>query len=239
MLVKFVQAPMEAAIVGGIAVAIVGAIVFGWFCVRLSGVYFAMLTLAFAQIGWSVVFQWGAVTGGDDGILNVWPSAWASSREVFYYLTLILTVSAIIFMRHLLHAPFGYGLRAGRDSPPRAEAIGINVNQRQWHGFVLAGAMAGLAGALYAFSKGSVFPDIMAIPQSIDGLMMVLLGGVKTLTGPYIGAAAFHLLEDQISRLEFWRAILGATILFLVIVFPQGLAGFVRDRFARDEEASA
>jgi branched-chain amino acid transport system permease protein len=239
MLVKFVQAPMEAAIVGGIAVAIVGAIVFGWFCVRLSGVYFAMLTLAFAQIGWSVVFQWGAVTGGDDGILNVWPSAWASSREVFYYLTLILTVSAIIFMRHLLHAPFGYGLRAGRDSPLRAEAIGINVNQRQWHGFVLAGAMAGLAGALYAFSKGSVFPDIMAIPQSIDGLMMVLLGGVKTLTGPYIGAAAFHLLEDQISRLEFWRAILGATILFLVIVFPQGLAGFVRDRFARDEEASA
>jgi branched-chain amino acid transport system permease protein len=239
LLVKFLGTPMEAAILGGIACAIVGAFVFGWFCVRLSGVYFAMLTLAFAQIGWSVVFQWGEVTGGDDGILNVWPSAWASSRLVFYFVTLVLCGCAILFMRHLLHAPFGYGLRAGRDSPLRAEAIGIDVNRRQWHGFVLAGSMAGLAGALYAFSKGSVFPDIMAIPQSIDGLMMVLLGGVKTLTGPYVGAAAFHLLEDQISRLEFWRAILGATILFLVIVFPQGLAGFVRERFARDEEAAA
>src|SRR5690606_31131188 len=101
--------------------------------------------------------------------------------------------------------------------------------------FVLAGIMAGLAGALYAFSKGSVFPDIMSIPQSIDGLMMVLLGGVKTLSGPYVGAAAFHLLEDLISRLDFWRAILGGTILFLVIVCPQGLVGFVRNRLAPDE----
>jgi branched-chain amino acid transport system permease protein len=237
MLVKLLDTPMELAVAGGIAAAAAGAVVFGWFCVRLSGVYFAMLTLAFAQIGWSVVFQWGDVTGGDDGILNVWPSAWASSRIVFYYLTLALCTGAILFMRHLLYAPFGYGFRAGRDSPLRAEAIGIDVRMRQWHGFILAGAMAGLAGSLYAFSKGSVFPDIMAIPQSIDGLMMVLLGGVKTLSGPYVGAAAFHLLEDRISRLEFWRAILGVTILFLVIVFPQGLVGFLRQRLARDEAA--
>ena len=236
--VKFFEAPMELAVFAGIAAAAIGAAVFGWFCVRLSGVYFAMLTLAFAQIGWSVVFQWNELTGGDDGILNVWPAAWAAPKVSVYYLTLLLCMAGILFMRHLLYAPFGYGLRAGRDSPLRAEAIGIDVRTRQWHGFIMAGAMAGLAGGLYAFSKGSVFPDIMAIPQSIDGLMMVLLGGVKTLTGPYIGAAAFHLLEDRISRWEYWRALLGATILFLVIAFPQGLVGFVRERLSRDEAAA-
>jgi len=233
--VKFFGAPMEIAILGGLLAALIGAALFGWFCVRLSGVYFAMLTLAFAQIAWSVVFEWNDLTGGDDGILNVWPAAWASGKPAFYYLTLALSVSAILFMRHLLHAPFGYALRAGRDSPLRCDAIGLDVRARQWHGFILAGFMAGLAGALYAFSKGSVFPDIMSIPQSIDGLMMVLLGGVKTLTGPLVGAAGFHLLEDQISRLEFWRAILGATIVFLVIAFPQGIVGFLRDRFERSE----
>ena len=138
-------------------------------------------------------------------------------------------------MRRALHAPFGYALRAGRDSPLRADAIGIDVNRHQWIAFVLAGGLAGVAGCLFVFSKGSVFPDIMAIPQSIDGLMMVLLGGVKTLTGPIVGAAAFHLLEDQISRLEFSRAILGAAILFLVIAFPKGIVGFVRERFGGAE----
>ncbi len=103
---------------------------------------------------------------------------------------------------------------------------------------MLAGALAGVAGALFVFSKGSVFPDIMTIPQSIDGLMMVLLGGVKTLTGPIVGAVTLQLLEDQISRLEFWRAILGAAILFLVIAFPQGIVGFLSERFKRTEARS-
>jgi len=229
--VKFAGAPMEIAFLAGLAAALAGAALFGWFCVRLSGVYFAMLTLAFAQIAWSVVFQWGEVTGGDDGILDVWPAAWASAKTTYYYLTLTLATGAILFLRHVLHAPFGYALRAGRDSPLRCDAIGIDVRARQWAAFMLAGVMAGFAGGLLAFSKGSVFPDIMSIPQSIDGLMMVLLGGVKTLTGPYVGASLFLLLEDQISRLEFWRAIMGGAILFLVIAFPQGIVGFLRDRF--------
>ena len=233
--VKFFQVPMELAVVAGIAAALCGAVLFGWFCVRLSGVYFSMLTLAFAQIAWSVVFQWNDLTSGDDGILDVWPSEWARSKIVYYYLSLAVCGVGLWFMRRALHAPFGYALRAGRDSPLRADAIGIDVNRHQWIAFVVAGGLAGLAGCLFVFSKGSVFPDIMAIPQSIDGLMMVLLGGVKTLAGPIVGAGAFHLLEDQISRLDFWRAILGATILFLVIAFPQGIVGFVREKFAGGE----
>lgn len=236
--VKFVHVSMEPAIVAAVIAALAGAALFGWFCVRLSGVYFAMLTLAFAQIAWSVIFQWGALTGGDDGVLNVWPSEWARDKAAFYYLALALCGTGVWFLRRVLYAPFGYALRAGRDSPLRSDAIGIDVRRHQWLAFMLAGAMAGVAGALFVFSKGSVFPDIMTIPQSIDGLMMVLLGGVKTLTGPIVGAVTLQLLEDQISRLEFWRAILGAAIIFLVIAFPQGIVGFLSERFKRTEARS-
>lgn len=236
--VKFVHVSMEPAIVAAVIAALAGAALFGWFCVRLSGVYFAMLTLAFAQIAWSVIFQWDALTGGDDGVLNVWPSEWARDKAAFYYLALALCGTGVWFLRRVLYAPFGYALRAGRDSPLRSDAIGIDVRRHQWLAFMLAGTMAGVAGALFVFSKGSVFPDIMTIPQSIDGLMMVLLGGVKTLTGPIVGAVTLQLLEDQISRLEFWRAILGAAIIFLVIAFPQGIVGFLSERFKRTEARS-
>ena len=228
--VKHLAWGMEPSIFGGIALAGGGALLFGWFCVRLSGVYLAMLTLAFAQIAWSVAFQWYDLTGGDDGILGVWPSDWASDNTPFYYLTLVLCVGGTLALRRVLFAPFGYAMRAGRDSPVRADAIGIDVRRQHWFAFTLAGIFAGLAGAVYVFSKGSVFPDEMAIPRSIDGLIMVLLGGVQTLAGPIVGATAFTWLDDQISRLDFWRLILGAIIIGLVVAFPQGIAGFFRER---------
>ena len=238
LLVHYLGTPMELAMIAGPIVAAAGAFIFGWFSVRLSGVYFAMLTLAFAQITWSIVFQWGEFTYGDDGILNIWPAAWLSSKMAYYYFALILTLACIYALRRTLFTPFGYIMRAGRDSPLRADAIGINVQRHQWLAFIFAGAFAGLAGSIYVFSKGSVFPDQVAIPQSIDGLMMVLLGGVKTLTGPIVGAAALTALTDWLSSNEvwFWRSILGAIILALVILFPQGIVGYVRDKFRPSEE---
>ncbi len=238
LLVHYLGTPMELALIAAPIVAAAGAFIFGWFSVRLSGVYFAMLTLAFAQITWSIVFQWGEFTYGDDGILNIWPSAWLSSKMAYYYFALILTLACVYVLRRTLFTPFGYITRAGRDSPLRADAIGINVQRQQWLAFIFAGAFAGLAGSIYVFSKGSVFPDQVAIPQSIDGLMMVLLGGVKTLTGPIVGAAMFTALTDWLSSNEvwFWRSILGAIILALVILFPQGIVGFVRDKFRPSEE---
>ena len=206
-----------------------GALVFGWFCVRLSGVYLAMLSLAFAQIAWSVVFQWYDVTGGDDGMLGVWPAAWASERIVFYYLVLVLCAGGVLALRRMSFSPFGYALRAGRDSPLRADAIGIDLRRQKWFAFAIAGVFAGLAGGLYVFSKGSVFPDELSIPRSIDVLMMVLLGGVQTLSGPLVGAATFVGLEDQISRLEYWRAIMGAIIIGICVLAPKGIVGSVRE----------
>lgn len=212
-------------------VAALGALVFGWFCVRLSGVYFAMLTLAVAQILWGIVFQWQEVTGGDDGILGIWPPAWASSKTAYFYVVFTFCFVGIWFIHRLAHAPFGYALRGGRDSPLRSEAIGINLGAHRWAAFACAGALAGCAGALFAFSKGSVFPDELAIPRSIDGLIMVLLGGVHSLLGPVLGASVFILLEDWVSRLHFWRFIFGSLILFIVIVAPDGLAGGLRRLF--------
>jgi branched-chain amino acid transport system permease protein len=95
--------------------------------------------------------------------------------------------------------------------------------------FTLAGAFAGLAGALHAYHKGSVFPTVLSIPQSIDALVMVLLGGLQTLTGPVVGAAVYHFLQAEIMRAtDYWRVILGAVILLLVIAFPEGIVGFLR-----------
>lgn len=230
--------PMELALLLAPLAAGLGGLLFGWFCVRLTDVYLAMLSLAFAQILWSIVVQWYEVTGGDDGLLGVWPAQWASGRVVFYYLTLVICGGAILVLRRMFFTPFGYALRAARDSRLRADAIGIDIHRQQWFAFALAGTFAGLAGGLYAFSKGSVFPDEMSIPRSIDALLMVLLGGVETLSGPLVGAVAFVGLEDQLSRLEYWRLILGSVIVGICVLMPQGIVGSLgvvlgRERGAR------
>jgi branched-chain amino acid transport system permease protein len=234
LLVHKAGAPMEAALAAGPWLAALGALGFGWFCVRLSGVYLAMLTLAFAQIAWSIVFQWDAVTGGSNGIVGIWPSAWLSGKTAYYYLTLVASAAGIALLWRALYSPFGYALRAGRDSPLRADAIGIDVRALQWAAFTFAGLFAGLAGALYAFSKGSISPETLSISRSVDGLVMVLLGGIQTLTGPVWGAALLTWLQDAVARgVDYWRALIGGVILLLVLAFPQGAAGFLRERFAR------
>ena len=240
LFLKVLNLPMEAALVLGPLLAGLGAIIFGWFCVRLSGVYLAMLTLAFAQIVWSVVFQWDAVTGGSNGILGLWPSNWLSSPVAYYYVTLVFCVAGVGLLRRMLFSPLGYAMRASRDSTLRAEAIGIDVKRIQWAAFVIASLVCGLAGSLYAFSKGTISPEVISVGRSVDGLVMVLLGGLQTLTGPIVGAAVFTWLEDTVARqTDYWQALLGAAILFLVIAFPQGIVGFVRDKFGRDGKPDA
>jgi len=219
--------PMLAALLLAPFAAAAGAALFGWFCVRLSGVYLAMLTLAFAQIVWSVTFQWDEFTGGSNGLTGVWPADWLADKRAYFYLTLLLVVGGVLALRRVLFSPFGYALRAGRDSPLRADAIGLPLQRLQWAAFVVAAFFAGLAGALYAFSKGSISPDSMAVGKSVDGLVMVLLGGVQTLTGPVVGAVSFTWLQDSVARsTDYWRALLGGIVLLLVLAFPQGIAGF-------------
>ncbi|MEO9898889.1 MAG: ABC transporter permease [Paracoccaceae bacterium] len=228
LLVTHANTPMELAFLLAPLGAGLAALAIGWVCLRLTGVYFAMLTLAFAQLLWSLVFQWGDVTGGDDGLVNIWPAEWLKDTTVFFYFTLLMSVSGIVILRHVAHSPFGYALRAARDSQRQAEATGINTRKVQLLAFGFAGMMGGLAGALFVFSKGSVFPNELEIARSFDALIVVFLGGVKTLAGGVVGAGFFKGIEDILTRFEYWRLVMGLLIIFVVIIAPNGIVGSLR-----------
>ena len=227
--VKWYGASMEAALPLGLALAALGAMLIGAFVVRLSGIYLAMMTLAAAQILYAVAFQWVDVTGGDNGIVGVWPSGWASGPVPYYALTAALTLVTVLLLKRVIDAPFGYALRAARDSEARAEAIGLSVRRQRWLAFMISGAAAGLAGGLYAFSRGSVDPSLLGISTSVDALTMLLLGGIQTVTGPLVGAGVLHFMRDQIMPLTpLWRLMLGLSIIAMVLLFPRGLVGTLR-----------
>ena len=232
-LAKLAGLPMIVCLLIGPMLGLLGAMLFGWFAVQLSGVYFAMLTLAFAQIVWSIAFQWVEVTGGDNGILGVWPAAVVATPARFYWLALSIATVSVILLRVLVFSPLGYALRATRDSMLRSEAVGIDGKRVQWTAFVIAGTAAGLAGALFAYLKGSVFPDNAGIALSVDALVMVLLGGVETASGAVVGAIVYKALNIWlISYTELSKLVMGAVIVVLVVMFPKGIVGTF-DRLVR------
>ncbi len=220
---------MAASLLAAPVLAGVAALLFGWFCVRLAGVYLAMLTLAFAQIVWSVVYQWDAVTGGSNGMIGVWPEPWLSGNA-WYGFVAVVAIAVVWLVRRLAFSRFGLALRAVRDSALRADALGMDVRRVQLVGFVIAGVLAGVAGGLFVFSKGGVSPETLMVGTSVDALVMVLLGGVQQLAGPVVGGVAFTAMRDYfVGITEYWGALFGAVILLIVMVFPQGIAG----QFAR------
>ena len=164
------------------------------------------------------------------------------SREAYYYLALAVTAAAVVLLRRGIYAPFGYTLRAARDSPSRADAIGIDVRAHRWLAFTIAGAAAGLAGGLFAFAKGSIDPTLISISTSVDFLVMTLLGGVQTVVGPLIGAAAFHSIRDLLMPLtDHWRLLLGLAIIAIVLAVPRGIVGgamLLRTRLGWDDATS-
>ncbi len=241
LVVKHLGAPMELALLAAPSLAFVGALLFGFFIVRLEGTYLAMLSLAAAQIVYAVAFQWTDFTGGDNGMIGIWPSRWASSQTAYYYFVLAVVTLAIIALRYLSEAPFGHTLRAARDSAVRADAVGIDVRTHRWIAFTISGASAGLAGGLLTFMNGSVDPTVLSVQTSVDGLMMLLLGGLQTMAGAVVGAATLHALKSEfITLTDYWRLLTGLAILALVLLFPQGITGAVQQvtrRLRRERQA--
>ena len=234
--IRLLDASFVPALIGAPVVAAAVALLVGVVVLRSAGVYAAMLTLAFAQILWSTAIQWVDITGGDNGMLGLWSSlpAVLAGKLGFYWLTLGVVAVSLFALRRAAVAPFGFSLRATRDSPLRAEALGIDVARVRWLAFAAGGLFAGLAGALHAMQKGAVFPTAFSIPVSVDALVMVLLGGLQTLSGPLIGALAYHGLSTELVRAtDHWRLVLGLAIIALVILFPGGIVGFLRRRFER------
>lgn len=221
--VRVVQVPMPLAVLAAPVAAGFLAAPFGWFVARLSGISLAMLTLAFAQIVWAVATQWTGLTGGDDGILGLWPG----NGAIFFWLTLLLTTGTIWLLAHTVGSPFGVALRAVRDNEQRARAVGLRPEALRVVAFTLSGAAAGLAGGLSAFKTGSVFPGLASIGRSVDGLLMVLLGGIDAAIGPVVGAVIYTGAYDLLLQsVPLWRLALGSVILLLVLVFPGGLASY-------------
>jgi branched-chain amino acid transport system permease protein len=224
----------------GLAAAVFAA-VFGFFCVRLTKIYFAMLTLAFAQIVWAICFKWNEVTGGEQGMPEIpypdfgWLDRVASvlpfvggyrTSEYFYFLTLLAVGLCFWALRRIVGSPFGRMLTTIRENPERAEFIGVNVRRHELAAFVLAGAFAGLAGGLFGIFNRGVFPDFAYWTNSSEVLIMTLLGGMGAFFGPPVGAMVLLWLNQQIvSYTEYWPFILGTILVILLFAFPGGLAG--------------
>ncbi len=192
----------------------------------MRGVYLAMLTLAFSQLLHAAAFQWVALTGGDNGILGLWPEPPFDTPEGFFLLVLGCFALVLAGLARLYRAPFGFTLRAAQDAEARARADALPVDATQVIAFAISGGVAGLAGGLLVLLKGSAFPTLLDIPQSIDGLVMVLLGGIAHPLGPVVGAVAYTLGVAVVSTVTpAWQMIVGGVILLLTQAAPGGLLG--------------
>ena len=243
LLMKKLAVPFLIAFPAAGVVAGLCALVFGFFCVRLTRIYFAMLTLAFAQIVWAICFKWNEVTGGEQGMPEIpYPSFdWIDrvaavlpfvggyrTSDYYYFTCLILVALCIWLLRRIVGSPFGRMLTTIRENAERAEFIGVNVRRYELAAFVIAGAFAGLAGGLFGIFNRGVFPDFAYWTKSSEVLIMTLLGGMGTFWGPAVGALALIWLNQQIvSFTEYWPLILGSILVILLFVFPGGLAGAV------------
>jgi branched-chain amino acid transport system permease protein len=229
LLVKRVGVPMLLAVAAAPVAAGLGALFFGFFIVRLTHTYFAMLSLAFAQIVFTIIFKWKALTGGDDGLLDVWPAAFLKSPVAYYYFALAVVGLSLLALHAIIDSPFGYALKAVRENPRRARFIGINVRRHQLLAFALSGLFSGVAGALFAFYNGSVFPDFAYFTKSFEPLVVALLGGVQSFLGPVAGAFGFKILEWLISRQwpVYWPLFLGSAVIVVIVVLPQGFVGLL------------
>src|SRR3990170_3536480 len=227
LLVKEVGVAMPWAFLAAPVVAALGAAVFGFFCVRRTHAYFVMLTLAFSQILWAITHKWYGLTGGDNGIIGIWPARWIAAPEHYYYFVLAVAGACTLVLWRLVESPFGYTLQAIRENPQRAEFIGVPVRRYQFIVFVIAGFFAGVAGALFAYFNGSVFPEFAFWIKSAEPLVAVIIGGTYYFWGPVAGSVVFKLLDTLITRYtEHWQIVLGALILLIVLVFPTGVTGF-------------
>jgi branched-chain amino acid transport system permease protein len=210
------------------------ALVIGFFSIRVSGVYFIMLTLAFSQMFHAYTFQVSWL-GAEDGLVGiprpVVPGWDVSSLRGFHgYLLTLVALSALVLWR-IVRSPFGHVLRGIHENEARMEAVGYAVDRYKLVAFVIAGVFAGLAGSLYAQFNGSITPDAFFWTTSGEALLMVIIGGTGTLGGPVLGAAAFILLQSLVSTYtERWMLILGVTFILFVLFAPGGIVGALRGR---------
>jgi branched-chain amino acid transport system permease protein len=218
-------------VISPIAAAVVGFMI-GWFCVRLSSLYFGMLQISLGSLIWAIVFRWYSLTGGDDGIHGIPIPDLISSTSSAYYFILAVFVICLVVIYAIYQSPFGKILRAIRDNPARCSAVGINVRRHQLMAIVIATFFAGVSGVLFVVLERSVFPNLLFWVLSLEIFIMCLLGGWFTFIGPVLGAAIMVSLRTFVGAYtEYWTLILGVLLIFLIFFLPEGVTGFLVERF--------
>ena len=239
---QFKVESLWAGLAAGIALAGLGALVIGLLCLRRRGIYFSMLTLAFAQLLYFTALQAAPLTGGHSGLRGI--PAFAievGSLRIalddpisFYYFAFAWVGLAVVAMQRLLASPFGAVIRAIRDNETRAAASGHDARTLKLFAFVWAGLFAGLAGSLTALHLRIVSIDVFDWRTSAEVVIMTLLGGAGTFFGPFVGAALFLILQEETSRFtEYWSLIIGAVLILCVRFFPAGVCGWLLPRAGR------
>ncbi len=222
-------------IIIGVAVAAIVAIILAFFCVRHTAIYFAMITLAFGMMIFSLAEKWVKFTGGDDGLIGI-PRASLNFFYIFnikmntipayYYFVIVATLIAIYFIYRILHSPLGLIFQGIRDSETRVSFVGISVRKSRLICFTIAGIYAGLGGALFAPLEQTITPSTSHWITSTDPIIATLLGGMYSFSGPIVGSVVYFLLKDIIVRLTMnWMLILGTIIIILVLAFRGGVMG--------------
>ena len=240
MAIKYWGAGSIPAIVLGVIVATIAAMIIGALIIKLRGVYFAMVTIAFGQVFYFIAFRWNDVTGGDDGL-----TGWrrlpinfgfadldiVHNDRAFYYFALAIFALCVAAMAVLLNSPFGRSLIAIRENERRARFLGIPIERHIWLSFSISCFVAALAGTLYALLNN--FADPLTLHYSLSGyfVVMTVIGGMRTFWGPLLGAAVFVVLQDYISSMTVnWMSFVGAVFMLVVLFFPRGLLGTLRRR---------
>jgi len=221
--VGFLAAPVVAALFG---------LVIGWFCVRLTQLYFGMLQISLGSLVWAIVYRWYKFTGGDDGIHGIPMPGFLSTLNQSYYFILTVMAVSLVLLYLILKSPFGNTLQAIRDNPQRCAAVGVNVRRHQLRAIVLATFFAGIAGVLFVVLERSVFPDLLFWVLSLEIFIMCLLGGWFTFAGPILGAAITVSLRTFVGKYtEYWTLILGVILILLIFFLPEGVMGYFANLF--------
>jgi branched-chain amino acid transport system permease protein len=218
----------------GILAAVLTAVVFALLAIRTSGVYFILLTLALGMIVWGLCLRWTSVTGGENGLRGTVRPEWLANQVHLYYFVAVCFVVLTYAMWRFVNSPFGQTLKGIRESESRMRTLGYDVSIHLFLGFTVSGFFAGIAGALYAFFNSFVSPSTVALAQSVEGLLMAIVGGAGSLIGSIIGSALVIILENAVSLYtERWLMVLGFMFIITMLFAPQGIVGAVKSLMAR------
>ncbi len=230
LLTKF-QVNFWLSFIAGIGIAALIGLLVGLFCVRLRGIYFSILTLAFGQLIFVVIYKWHDFTGGDDGIQGVFPPEFLKDPTAYYYFILIVFCLSAFILWRIIHSPFGYTLQAMRENSERTEFLGIPIARYQLIAFVISAAFAGLAGALWAPFYRSVAPSTLMWVKSGEPVMATILGGAGLFFGPVLGTFLITFVHAYLLGFtHFWPIIMGTLILIVIFLLPGGILGFIKEK---------